>query len=73
MKIETKFKPTDSIWFYCNGKATEAPIYKVDVEVYESSSKIRYMAQLGKEGASKLEFVDELFAFSTKEDLINSL
>jgi len=73
MKIETKHSVNDRIWFYLNGKAINAPIYKVDIEVYEKSTTIRYMADVGVTGNSKFELIKEELSFLTKEELINSL
>jgi H2-forming N5,N10-methylenetetrahydromethanopterin dehydrogenase-like enzyme len=73
MKIETKYAVNDMIWFYFNGKVIEAPIYKVDIEVYENLTTIRYMINVGTSGAIKFEMVKEEFAFETKQELIKSL
>jgi hypothetical protein len=73
MKIETKYSVNDMIWFYFNGKVIEAPIYKVDIEVYENLTTIRYMINVGTSGAIKFEMVKEEFAFETKQELIKSL
>ena len=73
MKIETKYSVNDIVWFYLNGKAIEAPIYKVDIEVYEKSTNVRYMINVGTSGAIKFEMVKEEFAFETKQELIKSL
>ena len=73
MKIETKYSVNDMIWFYLNGKAIEAPIYKIDVEVYENLTTVRYMINVGTSGAVKFEMVKEEFTFETKQELIKSL
>ncbi len=73
MKIETKYSVNDMIWFYFNGKVIEAPIYKVDIEVYENLTTIRYMINVGTSSAIKFESVKEEFAFETKQELIKSL
>jgi hypothetical protein len=73
MKIETKYSVNDMIWFYFNGKVIEAPIYKVDIEVYENLTTIRYMINVGTSSAIKFEMVKEEFTFETKQELIKSL
>ena len=73
MKIETKYAVNDIVWFYLNGKAIEAPIYKIDVEVYEKSTTVRYMINVGTSSAIKFEMVKEEFTFETKQELIKSL
>lgn len=74
MKIETKYSVNDMIWFYLNGKAIEASIYKVDVEVYEKSTTVRYMINVGgTSGNIKFESVKEELTFDTKQELIQSL
>lgn len=71
--ITTKHSVNDKIWFYLNGKAVEAPIYKVDIEVYEKSTIIRYMADIGTNGNSKFELIKEELVFFDKQSLIDSL
>jgi hypothetical protein len=73
MKIETKFKVKDLVWFYLNGKVLEAPIYKISIDIYEDKSDIIYIVNIGKDGSSKFESVKEELTFTTKEELINSL
>jgi hypothetical protein len=73
MKIETKFKVKDLVWFYLNGKATEAPIYKVDVEAYADKTIIQYMVDVKTNGSTKFEIIKEELTFTNKEELINSL
>jgi hypothetical protein len=73
MKIETKYSVNDMIWFYLNGKAIEAPIYKVDVEAYENLTTVRYMINVGTSGSVKFEMVKEELTFDTKQELIKSL
>lgn len=73
MKIETKYSVNDMIWFYLNGKAIEASIYKIDVEVYDKSTSVRYMINVGTSGNIKFEMVKEELAFDTKQELIKSL
>jgi hypothetical protein len=73
MKIETKYSVNDMIWFYLNGKVVEAPIYKVDIGVYESYTTIQYMVNVGISGNIKFESVKEELAFDTKQELIKSL
>jgi len=73
MKIETRFKPTDLVWFYLNGKATEAPIYKVTIEAYADKTVVQYMVDVKTNGNSKFEIIKEELTFTTKEELINSL
>jgi hypothetical protein len=73
MKIETKYSVNDTVWFYLNGKAVEAPVYKIDVEFYEKSTAVRYMINVGTSGSVKFEMVKEELAFETKQELIQSL
>ena len=73
MKIETKYSVNDMIWFYLNGKAIEASIYKIDVEVYDKSTAVRYMINVGTSGSVKFEMVKEELTFDTKQELIKSL
>ena len=73
MEIETKYSVNDMIWFYLNGKAIEAPIYKVDVEAYENLTTVRYMINVGTSGSVKFEMVKEELTFDTKQELIKSL
>ena len=73
MEIETKYSVNDMIWFYLNGKAIEAPIYKVDVEAYENLTTVRYMINVGTSGNIKFEMVKEELTFDTKQELIKSL
>jgi len=73
MKIETKYSVNDMIWFYLNGKVVEAPIYKVDIGVYESYTTIQYMVNVGISGNIKFESVKEELSFDTKQELIKSL
>ena len=73
MKIETKYSVNDMIWFYLNGKAIEAPIYKVDVEVYEKYTNVRYMVNVGTSAGIKFEIVKEEFVFINKQSLVDSL
>ena len=39
MEIKIKYKVKDLVWFYHNGKATEATIYKIDIDKNESISQ----------------------------------
>jgi hypothetical protein len=73
MKIETKYSVNDTVWFYLNGKAVEAPVYKVDVEVYENSTNVRYMVNVGTSAGIKFEMVKEEFVFVNKQSLVDSL
>jgi len=73
MKIETKYSVNDMIWFYLNGKVVEAPIYKVDIGVYESYTTIQYMVNVGISGNIKFESVKEELSFENKQELIKSL
>jgi len=73
MKIETKYSVNDMIWFYLNGKVVEAPIYKVDIGVYESYTTIQYMVNVGIIGNIKFESVKEELSFENKQELIKSL
>lgn len=73
MKIETKYSVNDKVWFYLNGKAVEAPIYRVDVEVYENSTNVRYMVNVGTTAGIKFEIVKEDLVFADKQSLIDSL
>jgi hypothetical protein len=73
MKIETKYSVNDKVWFYLNGKAVEAPIYRVDVEVYENSTNVRYMVNVGTTAGIKFELVKEELVFADKQSLIDSL
>lgn len=73
MKIETKYSVNDKVWFYLNGKAVEAPIYRADVEVYENSTNIRYMVNVGTTAGIKFEMVKEDLVFADKQSLIDSL
>ena len=73
MKIETKYSVNDTVWFYLNGKAVEAPIYRVDVEVYENSTNVRYMVNVGTTAGIKFELVKEELVFADKQSLIDSL
>jgi hypothetical protein len=73
MKIETKFKVKDLVWFYLNGKVLEAPIYKISIDIYEDKSDIIYIVNIGKDGSSKFEIIKDELTFTTKEELINSL
>jgi len=73
MKIETKYSVNDKVWFYLNGKAVEAPIYRVEVEVYENSTNVKYMVNVGTTAGIKFELVKEELVFADKQSLIDSL
>lgn len=73
MKIETKYSVNDNVWIYLNGKVVEAPIYKVDIGVYESYTTIQYMVNVGSVGSIKFEMVKEELVFTNKQSLIDSL
>ena len=73
MEIKIKYKVKDLVWFYHNGKATEATIYKIDIEVYAEKTTIRYMVDIGIMGSAKFETAKEELCFLTKQELIDSL
>jgi len=73
MKIETKYSVNDNDLIYLNGKVVEAPIYKVDIGVYESYTTIQYLVNVGSVGSIKFEMVKEELVFTNKQSLIDSL
>lgn len=73
MEIKTKYKVEDLCWFYNNGKAKEAKVYRIDIEVYSNKTIVKYWFNVGLNAETSFIIVNDNLVFKTKEELINSL
>ena len=70
MDIKTRFKVGDGVFFMHNNKVQEGTIKRITVTV-ESCIEVRYKVEM--KGCFTSKSLLENKAFSSKEDLLNSL
>jgi len=77
-KETTPVQVGDRICFYHKGKATTAPVYRIDVSIYKDNKvETRYMVDMDeaipKTQNMKFELIDQHKCFRSVEELIESL
>jgi hypothetical protein len=78
MKKEvTPIQVEDKVCFLHKGKATTAPVYRIDLVTYKDRTETRYMVDMDeavpKTNNSKFEIIEEHACFRSIEELIKSL
>jgi hypothetical protein len=73
----TPIQVEDKVCFLYKGKATTAPVYRIDTIVYKDRTEVRYMVDMDeavpKTNNMKFEIIEENACFRSIEELIKSL
>lgn len=75
MKINTTFNVGDRVWVMKDNKPYQFKIHKIDVEVYDTWTRILYVDRLERTSmldSEKLEYYNMSICYKTKKELLES-